>query len=81
MRKWCIGFLAILVGIIVCGILGLIVGAYIGGNYAQDFTLIGRRGYEAVGLLGLISGSIAGGVLGLVLTFSVANRNIPRNMD
>jgi hypothetical protein len=38
----------------VCGIVGWIVGAYIGGNYAVDFTFNGVRGYEAVGQLGFI---------------------------
>ncbi len=75
-KKWFIGFLAMSVGVIVCGILGLIVGALIGGNYAQDFTFLGVRGYEAVGLLGLMVGSIGGGVLSLVLTFSVVNGDI-----
>ena len=67
--KWFLGFLIIPGGVVICGILGLIVGVYIGGNYAQDFTFIGRRGYEAAGPLGLIIGAIIGGFcVRLVLT-------------
>ncbi len=42
------------------GALGLFLGAYIGGNFAQDFTLFGVRGYEAAGQLGFILGCIIG---------------------
>jgi hypothetical protein len=42
------------------GALGLFLGTYIGGNFAQDFTLFGLRGYEAVGQLGFIMGAIMG---------------------
>ena len=65
--KWCIGILAVASGIIVCGILGFMVGTYVGGNYAQDFTFLGVRGYEAAGLVGLIIGAITGGALNLKL--------------
>jgi len=70
--KSCIGVMAIVGGTIVCGILGLMAGTLIGGNYAQDFTFLDVRGYEAAGLLGLIIGATTGGVLslGLVLTYS-----------
>ncbi len=53
----------------VCGIVGWIVGAYIGGNYAVDFTFNGVRGHEAVGQLGFIFASIGGGVLCWLATF------------
>ena len=46
-RKLFFGLLAIVAGGIVCGIVGLMVGAEIGGNYADDFTFHGLRGYEA----------------------------------
>ena len=42
------------------GAVGLFLGAYIGGNFAQDFTLFGVRGYEAAGQLGVILGCIMG---------------------
>ena len=42
------------------GLLGMLIGAYIGGNFAQDFTFLGVRGYEATGQLGFILGAIMG---------------------
>ena len=69
--------------IIVCGILGFMVGTYIGGNYAQNFTFLDVRGYEAAGLLGLIIGAITGGVLGLgrVLTCSTVVGDPPAELE
>ena len=61
--------LAVIAVGLVCGIVSLIVGAYIGGNYAVDFTFNGVRGYEAVGQLGFIIGSIGGGVLCWFIVF------------
>lgn len=79
--KWCAGFLAILLGGTVCGILGLGVGAYIGGNLAQNFVFAGVRGYEATSLLGLILGSVTGGVVSLALVFFMINRNSSKYED
>ena len=59
----------VVVAWLACGIADWIVGAYIGGNYAVDFTFNGIRGYEAVGQLGFIFGSIAGGVLCWLVMF------------
>ena len=42
------------------GAVGLLLGAYIGGNFAQDFTLFGVRGYEAASQLGFILGGTIG---------------------
>ena len=39
--------------------LGVLAGAWFGGNYAQDFQFNGVRGYEATAQLGLIIGSAA----------------------
>lgn len=52
-----------------CGIAGWLVGAYIGGNYAVDFTFNGIRGYEAVGQLGFIFSFIGGGILCWLILF------------
>jgi hypothetical protein len=49
----------ILIGF-VCGILGLVIGALIGGNFAEQFVFNGVRGYEATGQVGLIFGALAG---------------------
>ena len=48
------------------GAVGLFLGAYIGGNFAQDFTLLGVRGYEAAGQLGFILGAIMGIVVSIL---------------
>ncbi|OQY18333.1 MAG: hypothetical protein B6I34_10880 [Anaerolineaceae bacterium 4572_32.1] len=61
--------LIVIVSGLVCGIVGWIVGAYIGGNYAVDFAFNGVRGYEAVGQLGFIFGSIGSGVLCWLIIF------------
>lgn len=42
------------------GFLGLLIGAYIGGNFAETFIFNGVRGYEATGQLGFIVGGITG---------------------
>ena len=51
-----------------CGLVGLLVGATIGGNMADDFRFAGNRGYEATGVLGALIGlaiGIAGGAIAL----------------
>jgi hypothetical protein len=55
--------LAGLVGGIAVAVLGLIVGATYGGNYATNFEFNGLRGYEATGLIGAILGFVSGGAL------------------
>ena len=52
--------LTVILAGIVPGILCWILGAYIGGNYALNFRFMGVRGYEAMGLLGLILGIMGG---------------------
>jgi hypothetical protein len=81
--KWCIGVLAVASGIIVCGILGFVVGTYVGGNYAQNFAFLGVRGYEAAGLLGLIIGAIAGGALSLrlILAYYMVGNHPPGDLE
>lgn len=46
------------------GILGLIVGMWIGGNYAPNFVLNGVQGYEATGQIGFIAGVSLGLLFG-----------------
>lgn len=40
-------------------LLGLLVGAWFGGNYAENFQFNHVRGYEATGQIGLMCGSFA----------------------
>jgi len=49
-------------GAVVGGVFGLLLGAFIGGNWATETELFGVRGYEATGILGLVLGLAAGGV-------------------
>ena len=49
----------ILIGI-VSGVIGLIAGAFIGGNYAEQFVFNDVRGYEATGQVGFIFGALIG---------------------
>ena len=51
------------------GFLGLLIGAYIGGNFAETFIFNGVRGYEATGQLGFWAGIIIGLVLSIFLLF------------
>lgn len=44
----------------VSGCIGLMIGALIGGNYAEQFVFNGVRGYEATGQVGLILGALMG---------------------
>ncbi len=41
-------------------VVGIILGAYTGGNYLEDLALFGVRGYEAAWPLGLILGLMVG---------------------
>jgi hypothetical protein len=49
------------------GFLGLLIGAYIGGNFAETFTFNGVRGYEATGQLGFLAGIVVGLALSIFL--------------
>ena len=48
-------------------VLGLMVGAMLGGNLFPQFEFAGVRGYEAVGDLGALIGAAAFGALGFLL--------------
>ena len=53
-------FLLMLAVGIICGIVGMLIGAYLGGNYATNFQLNGVRGYEATGQVGFVVGAALG---------------------
>lgn len=56
-------FAVMFVGVIF-GTIGLILGALLGGNYAQQFVFNGVRGYEATGQLGFFLAALIGLILG-----------------
>ena len=55
---------AVIVIALVFGAIGMIIGALIGGNYAEQFIFNGVQGYEATGQIGFILGISIGLVLG-----------------
>ena len=56
-------FAVILASGLILGVLGMLVGAYIGGNYAVGFQFNGVRGYEAASQIGFILGAGLGVLL------------------
>ena len=67
MLKTALKGVAIIVGSLLLGLVGMIVGAYIGGNFAESFVFNGVRGYEATSQLGFWVGIIAGVALGVLV--------------
>jgi len=47
-------FIFVLATVIITLLLGVLVGAWFGGNYAENFQFNGVRGYEATGQVGLL---------------------------
>ena len=45
---------------VVAGLTGWLIGALVGGNFAEQFVFNGVRGYEATGQIGFIFGGLAG---------------------
>ena len=45
---------------LILGMVGMLIGALIGGNYATEFQFNGVRGYEATGQLGFVIGAAIG---------------------
>jgi uncharacterized membrane protein YeaQ/YmgE (transglycosylase-associated protein family) len=43
--------------------LGMLIGALIGGNFATEFQFNGVRGYEATGQVGFIIGAALGAMI------------------
>jgi hypothetical protein len=54
-------------GVVLGTLLGLIVGANIGGNWFTSVSIAGQRGYEATGLVGAVVGGVALGGVGVWL--------------
>jgi len=55
---------------VLCGLMGWLLGAIIGGNYAEQSIFNGLRGYEATGQIGFIVGTAAGLLAGLRILFA-----------
>ena len=67
-------FLVTVLGAFGGAIIGLIAGAFIGGNWFTDFVFNGVRGYEATGQLGALAGAFIGGVIALSSMMSYLKR-------
>lgn len=64
MFKTILRVLGVLVIGFVSSIIGWILGALIGGNFAEQIVFNGVRGYEATGQIGFILGALAGLISG-----------------
>lgn len=51
---------SLIAGALVTGMLGMLIGAWFGGNYAESFRFAGVQGYEATGQAGFIIGAFVG---------------------
>jgi len=51
---------SLVAGALVTGMLGMLIGAWFGGNYAEGFRFAGVQAYEATGRVGFIIGIIVG---------------------
>jgi hypothetical protein len=65
----CIGFIS--------GGIGLIIGALLGGNYAEQFVFNGVQGYEATGQIGFILGASIGLISGWWLLVKRKSSSLP----
>ena len=64
MLKNILRIFAVIVIALVFGAIGMIVGALLGGNYAEQFVFNGVQGYEATGQIGFIMGISIGLISG-----------------
>lgn len=75
LRKIISGFIGGILGLAIFSILGLLIGAIIGGNFMTSFKFNGVQGYEATGQIGAILGAVLGVSLGVFIAISIANRD------
>ncbi len=64
MFKNALRIFAVIVIALVFGAIGMIIGALLGGNYAEQFIFNGVQGYEATGQIGFILGVSIGLISG-----------------
>jgi hypothetical protein len=50
----------ILISAFILGMLGMLIGAYVGGNFLTSFQFFGVRGYEATSQVGFFVGAALG---------------------
>ena len=62
MQRSALRFLAVILIGFLFGVIGLVIGAQLGGNFATQFVFNGVRGYEATGQIGFIFGALFGAI-------------------
>lgn len=67
-------FILFVIAVPVCGIVGWVIGAIIGGNMDAPFTYQGLPGYEGTGMLGFHIGIVLGCVLMVVICYTSFRR-------
>jgi len=77
MLKSAIKVIAVIAGGLLLGLVGMIVGAYIGGNFAEGFVFNGVRGYKATSQLGFWVGIVASVALGVLVLNKRSKRDEP----
>lgn len=75
LRKVISGVIGGILGFAIFSILGLLIGAFIGGNFMTDFKFNGVQGYEATGQIGAILGAVIGITVGMLIVIAIANRD------
>jgi len=78
MLKTLLRVLAIIIIGLVSGVLGWIIGALIGGNFAEELIFNGVRGYEATGQIGSILGAFIGLLSSSWFLFKTKAVSLPR---
>jgi hypothetical protein len=66
-------FVSLIIGF-VFGVIGMLVGAWFGGNFATEFVFNGVRGYEATGQIGFILFALVGAVISWQLLAKKTNK-------
>jgi len=73
-RKILYGIIGGAILLVIGSVIGLIIGAFIDGNYFTAFEFGDVRGYEAVGNIGALLGAAIGALLGALMGVKLANK-------
>jgi hypothetical protein len=61
----------------VSGVTGMIIGALLGGNFAEQFVFNGVQGYEATGQIGFILGALIGLISSWRFLIKIKSSSLP----
>ena len=79
MAKKILVILSLLVLTFILGIVFLLLGMTIGGNFFVDFEFMGGRGYEAMGSLGFFIGLGIGLIISIFVTIRLFTKSKGHN--